>query len=320
MRYTSLIVLAAAILLGVLAVIGVRGLIASNNSPQAPSVAPAVEGTIIVARVPLEFGTELNQQLLTEISWSSNERPEGSFSSMDEVLNGERRVALRSIAPGELILKDRISGFGGRATLSQIIDDGMRAVTLRVNDVSGAGGFILPGDRVDVLATIQPTDDRIDTLTDILLENVRVLAIDQLADDSQEGAIIAKAATLEVAPEDSQRIALAATIGSLSLSLRNLEADEILVSEVEPNRFRTIGYEDLGPNAIAAPAPVAAPRQARRSPRPRAAKPSPYTTMTITRGVEESEVDVLKDDGSSNDGITVTGLGSDELAGARAEP
>src|SRR5689334_1921986 len=111
MKIASFIVLGVAVVLGAVAVGGVNMLLSRNNSQKA--AAPAL--TIVVARQPLEFGTELQADLLREIPWNAQELPEGSFSKIKEIVGGERRVALRSIAPGELLLKDRISGFGGRA-------------------------------------------------------------------------------------------------------------------------------------------------------------------------------------------------------------
>jgi pilus assembly protein CpaB len=283
MRIVSIVIFALAILLGAVAVVGVRGLIAQNQNVTPIIAQPEVTSTVVVARQALEFGSELTPETLREIPWASTERPEGSFATVNEILNGERRVALRSIAPGELVLKDRISGFGGRATLSQIIQDGMRATTLRVNDVSGAGGFVLPGDRVDVLLTVMPTGDRLDAITNVLLEDVRVLAIDQVADDSSEGAIVAKAATLEVEPEDAQRIALASEIGSLSLTLRNLAVTEDGDADEDKKPNRTIRYRDLGPQS--------SPTVATRGP----VAPSPYTTMRVIRGTQPSNASVLKD-------------------------
>lgn len=282
MRLTSIIVLAIALFLGAFAVIGVRAILASNQ-PVATTAAPQQAATsVVVARQALEFGTEIQPELLREIPWAASERPEGSFSTINEVLNGERRVALRSIAPGELVLKDKISGYGGRATLSQIIEQGKRAITIRVNDVSGAGGFILPGDRVDVLSTIQPGDDRIDTITNILLEDVRVLAIDQIADESQEGAVVAKAATVEVDPEDAQRIALASTIGTLSLTLRNLTASAEGEEDAVKIANKTIRYRDLGPQS--SPTVTSG-----------VAAPSPYTSMRVVRGTSATSASVLRD-------------------------
>ena len=277
MRGLSLIVLFAAFVLGVLAVIGVRGILQSRTAPEAAiNTASTVDiGTVVVARHPMEFGTELTPEVLREAPWPNEARPEGAFTTVKELLGNERRVALRSIAPNEPVLKDKISGYGGRAALSQIIDEGMRAVTIRVNDVSGAGGFVLPGDRVDVLHTATPSNKRLETVTNILLQDIRVLAIDQIANESQEGAVVAKAATVEVIPFDAQKIALAAKVGELSLSLRNSSA-----SAEEDNKTKTARYRDLNPAQ-----PV----------RPVATGPSRYGSVRITRGLRRSTQSVVRE-------------------------
>lgn len=296
MRLTSIIVLGIAIAMGIIAVFGVRTMLQSSQNRAAKNEPAAVTtSTVVVARQPLEFGTQLQPELLKEIPWAASERPEGSFASIAEITSGERRVALRSIAPGELVLQDRVSGFGGRATLSQIIEPGMRATTLRVNDVSGTAGFVLPGDRVDVIVTVQDGNDKRDTFTNILLQDVRVLAIDQLADDSQEGAIVAKAATLEVRPEDAQRIALGSVVGELALSLRNLEPFDAEGHLADQAATQTIRFEDLGPKkATTKPAVRRSTGASKPVVKP---APSPYTTMKVIRGVESSRIEVLKDGG-----------------------
>lgn len=295
MRLTSIIVLVIAALLGALAVIGVRAMLINSQRAAKAQIPDLTQ--VVVAAQPLEFGTEISAEHLKVIQWGTPEPPAGAFTNINEILSGERRVALRSIAPGELVLKDRVSGFGGRATLSQIIDADKRAVTLRINDVSGAGGFVLPGDRVDVLSTIQPKDDELSTYTSVLLEDVRVLGIDQMLDDAQEGAVVGKAATLEVTPEDAQRIALASTIGELSLTLRNIasaraNADDGKEKSEKP---RVIAYRDL---SGAAPAPVTTVKKATvRRAAPKAKAPAPVTTSTmrILRGSDDSTVSVLRD-------------------------
>lgn len=279
MRNTSLIILVAAILLGLFAVAGVRGVMLSRDGGAAAKMAMT---TVVVARKPLEFGNELSAESLQEREWPADAVPDGSFTRIDEVVGAERRVALRSIAVGEPVLKEKVSGFGGRAALSQVIAEGYRAVAVRISDVSGAGGFILPGDKVDVLLTLSTTNDRLDTVTNILLENTRVLAIDQEADESTGGAIVAKAATIEVLPEDAQKIALATTIGTLSLSLRNTTGEE--VDDAKPNK--TIRLKDLGPAMTEEQKVVVR------------AKADPYATMNVIRGVEPARASVPRE-GSS---------------------
>ncbi|MFZ5618240.1 MAG: Flp pilus assembly protein CpaB [Pseudomonadota bacterium] len=293
MRSTSIIVLVAAVILGLLAVAGVQAMLAARSAGDAAKVAMT---TVVVARKPLEFGNELSAESLQEREWPADAIPEGAFTKIDEVVGAERRVALRSIAVGEPVLKEKVSGFGGRAALSQVILEGYRAVAVRITDVSGAGGFILPGDRVDVLLTISPTNEKLDTLTNILLENVRVLAIDQEADESTGGAIVAKAATVEVKPEDAQRIALASTIGTLSLSLRNTLA----AAESEKDAInRPIRYKDLGP-ALSEEKKAA----------PRAAPVSPYATMNVTRGVESTKASVVREGSRSQASHSQASLGA----------
>jgi pilus assembly protein CpaB len=279
MRNTSIIVLVAAIILGLLAVAGVQGVLSARGG----DAAKVSMTTVVVARKPLEFGNELAADALEEKQWPAEAVPEGSFTKIEEVVGTERRVALRSIAVGEPVLKEKVSGFGGRAALSQVIAEGYRAVAVRVTDVSGAGGFILPGDRVDVLSTISPTNEKLDTITNILLEDVRVLAIDQEADESTGGAIVAKAATIEVKPEDAQKIALASTIGTLSLSLRNTLALADAANDKAPAN-RPIRYKDLGPAIDEAKKPVV-----------RSAPVDPNATMNVIRGVEPTRASVPRE-------------------------
>lgn len=297
MRNTSVIILIAAVLLGLFAVIGVRGVMLSQQGGTSAKVAMT---TVVVARKPLEFGNELSAEALQEREWPADAVPEGSFSKIDEVVGAERRVALRSIAVGEPVLKEKVSGFGGRAALSQVIADGFRAVAVRISDVSGAGGFILPGDKVDVILTISPTNDRLDTVANILLENIRVLAIDQEADESTGGAIVAKAATIEVLPEDAQKIALASNIGTLSLSLRNITgADE------EPTKVnKSIRVRDLGPAATEEQKVIA-----------RRAAPS-GATMNVIRGVEPSRTSVPREGSGrqSSLGVSTSAMRTDAAA------
>jgi pilus assembly protein CpaB len=300
MRSTSIIILLIAIVLGLLAVTGVQGIMSAKRSDGAK----VAMTTVVIARKAMEFGNELSADALEEKDWPADAVPEGAFSKVDEVVGAERRVALRSIAVGEPVLKDKVSGFGGRAALSQIIPDGYRAVAVRLTDVSGAGGFILPGDRVDVLSTISPTNEKIDTITNILLENVRVLAIDQDADETTGGAIVAKAATLEVRPEDTQKIALASSIGTLSLSLRNMLA-ETADDATQSNTNKPIRYRDLGPAA-----------DETKKTAVRAAPVSPYSTMNVTRGLDSSRASVLRESGRPTASIMAP---ASSLQGSTAE-
>jgi pilus assembly protein CpaB len=172
--------------------------------------------TIVVAAKQLRFGDELNASELREVAWPEDALPAGAFPKISDVLVG-KRIVLSPIDPNEAILKNKITGPGQRATLSAMLDDGMKAVTVRVNDVEGVAGFVLPGDHVDVLLT---RTEKGSTLTDVVTQNVRVLAIDQLADERADKPSVARAVTLEVNVTDGEKIAIAGTAGTLSLLLR----------------------------------------------------------------------------------------------------
>jgi pilus assembly protein CpaB len=179
---------------------------------------PVATRTIVVAAKPLRFGIPLMQQNLREVAWPDGAIPSGTFSSVADLLASGRRIVLSSFEPNEPILAAKITGPGQKATLSAVIQDGMKAVTIRVNDVDGVAGFVLPGYRVDILMTRHA--DKAANSTDVVLQNVRVLAVDQLADDASDKPTVVKAVTLEVDTVAAQRVSLAASVGSLSLALR----------------------------------------------------------------------------------------------------
>jgi pilus assembly protein CpaB len=179
---------------------------------------PAATRTIVVAAKPLRFGDEVSGSALREIEWPGEAVPAGAFSNIADLTKDGRRVVLTPIETNEPILAAKITGPGQRATLSSLIRDGLRAVTVRVNDVEGVAGFVLPGDFVDVALTRQ--NDKMPPATDIILQNVRVLAIDQSADARLEKPAVAKAVTLEVDTTGAQKIALAASVGTIALVLR----------------------------------------------------------------------------------------------------
>ena len=116
--------------------------------------------TVVVAKQPLRFGTELNASMLQEVPWPSDSLPAGAFAKIDDIMSGGRRVVLAAIEANEPVLALKITGAGQRATLSALVKPGMKAVTIRVNDVEGVGGFVLPGDHVDVVLTRSSKRDR----------------------------------------------------------------------------------------------------------------------------------------------------------------
>jgi pilus assembly protein CpaB len=194
------------------------------------------ERTMVVANRPLRFGDELSASALREVPWPQNALPAGAFGKIAD-LTSAKRIVLVPIDVNEAILASKITGPGQRATLSAMLDQGMKAVTIRVNDVEGVAGFVLPGDHVDVLLTRQ--SDKNNAATDIVIENAPVLAIDQLADERADKPSVVKAVTLEVGVIDGQKIALASTLGTLSLLLRK-------AGELADGDTRRVTTADLG--------------------------------------------------------------------------
>jgi pilus assembly protein CpaB len=195
-----------------------------------------VTQTIVVASKPLRFGMELQRGYLREIPWPEGSLPAGAFAKIDTVLSEGKRVVLAPVEVNEPVLAVKITGPGQRATLSALVQPGMKAVTIRVNDVEGVGGFVLPGDRVDVVMTRQL--DKGTASNEVVLQNVRVLAIDQHADTRSDKPSIAKAVTLEVDTRDAQKLWLAASVGNLSLLLRK-------AGEVAEEKTRRVTLKDL---------------------------------------------------------------------------
>ncbi len=185
---------------------------------------PADMGTVVVAAQPLGFGSKLTTKNLREISWPVKALPKGSFRNIKSLMKGGSRTVLSAIAANEPIIKQKITAPGQRASLSTLIDTDSKAVTIRVNDVHGVAGFVQPDDRVDVMITRAKSSDdpkksEESAFADVLLQNIRVLAIDQLA-DRRNKIRPAKVVTLEVNTIQAQKLILGSRVGQLSLALR----------------------------------------------------------------------------------------------------
>lgn len=253
MRLQSILVLAIALVLGTIAAFFARTYILSQTA----STKPATERTIVVASGPLPFGAELTAENLREIPWPAAAMLAGAFSTKAEILSGGRRVVLSAMERNEPVLATKITGPGQRATLSTLIEEGMRAVTVRVDDVRGVAGFVLPNDRVDVVLT-RNEDARNNTgIADILLQNVKVLAIDQIATEKADKPTVARAVTLELNAQDSQKVILAQGIGKLSLLLNRAGATAPeATTRVTTSDLSPADALDKGISTVAKEAPV----------------------------------------------------------------
>ena len=222
MRASTIVMTAFAVVFGLLAVFVAQTWLNNQAEMRMKSLdaqkKPINMRTIVVASKPLRFGNEVTAAQLREVAWPEDALPNGAFAKVADVLTGGKRVVITAIEVNEPVLGSKITGSGQRATLSAVLRDGLKAFTVRVNDVDGVAGFVLPGDRVDVALTRQI--DKAVATTDVVLQNARVLAIDQIADERTDKPSVAKAVTLEVNVVGAQKLSLAASVGSLSLLLR----------------------------------------------------------------------------------------------------
>jgi pilus assembly protein CpaB len=175
--------------------------------------------SIVVSTAPLKFGEPITAENLKLVPWPKEALPEGTYSSIEDAIGNGERKAIKSIEANEPILTLKLTGEDGRAGLAGLIADGMRAVTIGVDTIKGVGGFVQPGDRVDIVFTQRDRKNGEQT-ANIIMENVKVLSVDQQADSRSDGAKVAKSVTLETDAKGAQRLALSRDVGKLSLILR----------------------------------------------------------------------------------------------------
>lgn len=248
MRLNSVMTFAVAGILGIVAVGATRTYLEHERARMFGEMQNArPQQTLVVASKPMPYGAALDRSSLKEIPWASDVVPEGAYRHVDDVLVDERkRYLLSSVAPNTPVLEGQITAPGEKPTLSTALGEGKRAFTIRVNDVLGVAGFVLPGDLVDVMLTrLQGGEPYVD----VLLQGLRVLAIDQFANEQTDEPNVSKSVTFEVDPEQAQKLALGAQLGTLSLALRNS-------SNAMQEASRRITPDDLAPPEVS-PAPKA---------------------------------------------------------------
>jgi pilus assembly protein CpaB len=231
---------------------------------------------VVVAAANLSLGTELKPADLDVTEWPADWVPDGSFSAIDEVAG---RGLIASVVRGEPFLPGKLAARGAGAGLPPIIPEGMRAMSVRVNEVIGVAGYVLPGTHVDVLATASPTDKREDTTTKLVLSNVQVLAAGTRMERDQDGGepMSVTVVTLQVTPESAEWLTLASTEGKIQLALRN---------PMDQSAPETTGIRPAVLLGIPRPAPRPVVRRAPEPPPP----PPPPTVEVIRGDVRETAI------------------------------
>jgi pilus assembly protein CpaB len=197
---------------------------------------------VVVAAMDIELGSKVNPQMLTVADWPSESVPQGAFRDPKEL---QDRVVKASLLRGEALVERKLSPVGTQGGLSAVIAEGKRAMTVRVNDVIGVAGFALPGNYVDVMVNTQQDHGRGETINQVsmtVLEHVLVLAVAQEAGRDETKPKVVSAVTLELAPEDAEKLDLARSVGTLSLVLRN-QLDKRTVATSGITRAQLLGLK-----------------------------------------------------------------------------
>lgn len=228
-------------------------------------------GKVAVAMSDIQLGSRLTPEMIRLIDWPSGSVPKGVFNDPDKL---DGRVVRTSITRGEPVLESKLAPEGTQGGLSAVVGEGKRAITVRVNDVVGVAGFALPGNFVDIMVNTQEegskNNDKDRSISKIVLEHILVLAVAQEAGRDETKPKVVNAVTLEVTPDQAEKLDLARSVGTLSLVLRN---------QVDQNASLTAGAtkESLFGEAASAPVasvstPAPAPVVAKATPRKPVAK------------------------------------------------
>ena len=234
----------------------------ADGDPEQPSV--------VVAAMQIPFGQTVQAADLRTMELPPHAIPGGSFNSIDDVVG---RVASQTIYADEIILEKRVVDHLGGSDLAAVLEHGRRAITVRVDDVLGVAGFLLPGNRVDVVSSQRAGSNR-EVRSETILTDIKVLAVDQLATPERDSPVIVRAVTLEVTPSQAERVVKATEEGRVQLTLRN-PLDN--------------GQQDNQETAAVDPEPEVRPAPARARPVP----PRPRNlNVTVIRGTDASTTTV----------------------------
>jgi len=235
---------------------------------------------VVVAATDLQLGSELKKEDLQVVQFPAGKTPEGTFAKVDEIVG---RGLIVPIVKNEPILKAKLASKEAGSGLPPVIPEGMRAVSVRVNEIIGVAGYVLPGNRVDVVATASPTDARADMTSKVVLSNVQVLTAGTRMEQSgdQSKPVQVTVVTLLVYPEQAERLALASTEGKIQLALRN---------PLDQGAPTTPGIKTSG---LMGAAPASVRQTAGASSRPRAAQP---VTQTVPAAEKLPTVEMIRGD------------------------
>ena len=190
---------------------------------------------VVAAAMSIPFATKVEERHLKLVVMPDGLTPEGFFETVEDVVG---RVSTTNISRGEILIAERFRAHKTGSTLAALVTENMRAVTVRVDDVVGVAGFLLPGNTVDVLASRKLTNKR--AITETILKNIKVLAVDQTASAEDNEPVIVRAVTLEMLPKQAETLFRARTEGTIQLTLRNPMEEEHVPPPVAPPTKRVV--------------------------------------------------------------------------------
>ena len=275
------VVVGIAVLLAAVATFGMYRIVS-----QMPASAAEMETVnVVVAQHPLKLGTRLTKDHVKLVQWPANAPVAGTFEKVEDVVD---RGVIATVEQNEPLTNAKLAALEAGAGLPPSIPPGMRAISVKVNEVVGVAGFVVPGTRVDVMVTLSQNRNDNDSLTRVVVSNAQVLTAGTRYDQekAKEGTPIpSTVVTLLVTPEDGERIALAASEGQIMLALRNpLDTTPTTTSGV-----RTAGlFGQAAPVVKDRPVRASAPAKPVQAVVVETPKPSPYTVEAI-RGAKRTE-------------------------------
>ncbi len=221
----------------------------------ASSPKPAPTFPLVVAAVRLPYGSVLQREHIKIVEWASPIRPEGSFSDPQAVIG---RALIDGTVPDEPIIEARLAPRDSGGGLASVIPKGKRAVSVRVNEIIGVAGFVLPRTRVDVLVSVNPGGNKERSASKLILQNVEVLAAGQKIEQDEEGKPeTVSVITLLVTPPEAEQLTLASHEGDIQLALRNsLDLDPVLTSGVVLSSMIREDKPQVATVHVTRPAPV----------------------------------------------------------------
>lgn len=194
------------------------------------AAADADHVTVVAAAMRLPYGTKLETRHVKFLQVPDSIVPPGAIRDFKEI---EGQIIKSEILDGEILLKDRVAGIGTGSSLAALVGPNKRAVSVRVNDVVGVGGFLLPGNYVDVLGTRREAGTSRRAVSETIIHNVKVLAVDQTAATEKNEPVVVRAVTLELSPKEAEVLVKWEEEGAIQLALRN-PLDSSLTVEEKP--------------------------------------------------------------------------------------